>query len=64
VAPGAAYTDIHATAGEPIHPARTVSRILMACLSEPEKAAEAIPWLLSNAASYTTGTVLRVSGGL
>jgi NAD(P)-dependent dehydrogenase (short-subunit alcohol dehydrogenase family) len=31
--------------------------------AEPEEIAEAILWLLSPAASYTTGTTLRVAGG-
>ncbi len=30
---------------------------------EPEEIAEAIGWLLSDAASYTTGATLRVAGG-
>jgi len=64
VAPGAVHTDIHATTDAPNRPARIVSRIPMARLGEPEEVAEAIPWLLSDAASYTTDAVLRVSGGL
>ena len=64
VAPGAVHTDIHATAGDPNRPARGVSRIPMARLGEPEEVAEAILWLLSDAVSYTSGAVLRVSGGL
>ena len=30
---------------------------------EPEEIAEAILWLLSERASYTTGATLRVAGG-
>jgi NAD(P)-dependent dehydrogenase (short-subunit alcohol dehydrogenase family) len=64
VAPGTAYTDIHATAGEPERPARVVSRVPMARIGEPEEIAAAVLWLLSAEASYVTATVLRVSGGL
>lgn len=63
VAPGSTHTDIHATAGEPNRPERVKSRIPMGRLGEPTEIAEAIVWLLSDAASYTTGTVLRVGGG-
>jgi NAD(P)-dependent dehydrogenase (short-subunit alcohol dehydrogenase family) len=31
--------------------------------AEPEEIAETILWLLSPAASYTTGATLRVAGG-
>lgn len=64
VAPGTVYTDIHATAGEPDRPARVVSRVPMGRIGEPEEIAEAVVWLLSDKASYVTGTVLRVSGGV
>jgi NAD(P)-dependent dehydrogenase (short-subunit alcohol dehydrogenase family) len=30
---------------------------------EPEEVAEAVAWLMSDAASYITGTTLRVAGG-
>ncbi len=64
VSPGTVYTDIHARAGEPDRPARVVSRVPMKRIGEPEEIAAAVLWLLSDEASYTTGTVLRVSGGL
>lgn len=63
VAPGSTLTDIHATAGEPGRPARVRTRIPLQRLAEPEEIAEAILWLLSDAASYVTGSVLRVAGG-
>ena len=64
VAPGTAYTDIHAAAGEPNRPARVVSRVPMGRIGQPEEIATAVLWLLSDEASYVTATVLRVSGGL
>lgn len=64
VAPGTAYTDIHAAAGEPDRPARVVSRVPMGRIGAPDEIASAVLWLLSDEASYVTATVLRVSGGL
>ena len=64
VAPGTAYTDIHAAAGAPDRPARVVSRVPLARIAEPDEIAAAVLWLLSDEASYVTATVLRVSGGL
>jgi NAD(P)-dependent dehydrogenase (short-subunit alcohol dehydrogenase family) len=63
VAPGSTLTDIHAAAGEPDRPARVKMRIPLQRLAKPEEIAEAVLWLLSDAASYVTGSVLRVSGG-
>lgn len=64
VAPGTAHTGIHAAAGEPGRPARVAARIPMGRAAEPAEIAEAVLWLLSPQASYVTGAVLRVSGGL
>jgi NAD(P)-dependent dehydrogenase (short-subunit alcohol dehydrogenase family) len=64
VAPGTVRTGIHAAAGDPDRPARVAQRVPMRRVGEPEEVAEAILWLLSDAASYTTGAVLRVTGGL
>jgi NAD(P)-dependent dehydrogenase (short-subunit alcohol dehydrogenase family) len=64
VAPGTAFTDIHAAAGEPDRPARVVQRVPMGRIGDPVEIAEAVMWLLSDEASYVTATVLRASGGL
>ena len=64
VAPGTVLTEIHAAAGEPDRPARVVGRVPMARIGEPDEVAAAVLWLLSQEASYVTGTVLRVAGGI
>ncbi|MET8233306.1 SDR family oxidoreductase [Micromonospora sp. NPDC005298] len=64
VAPGIVRTDIHADSGVPDRPDTAVGRIPLGRAGEPEEIAAAIAWLLSPDASYATGTVLRVSGGL
>ncbi|MFT8246844.1 SDR family NAD(P)-dependent oxidoreductase [Roseomonas sp. BN140053] len=64
VAPGTVNTGIHALAGDPGRPARVAPRVPMGRVGEPEEIAEAVAWLISGAASYATGAVLRVTGGL
>ena len=64
VAPGTTLTEIHAAAGEADRPARVAARIPMGRAAQPGEIADAVLWLLSSEASYVTGTVLRVSGGL
>ncbi|MGS2590519.1 SDR family NAD(P)-dependent oxidoreductase [Streptomyces hebeiensis] len=64
VAPGVIDTGIHAAMGDPDRPARVASRIPLGRAGEPTEIAGAVAWLLSPDASYTTGTVMRVSGGL
>ncbi|VCU72417.1 3-oxoacyl-[acyl-carrier-protein] reductase FabG [Pigmentiphaga humi] len=64
VSPGTSLTDIHAAAGDADRPARVSSKIPMGRAGEPKEIAEAIAWLVSSRASYVTGTVLRVAGGL
>ncbi|GAA3378960.1 SDR family oxidoreductase [Streptomyces sannanensis] len=63
VAPGITNTDMHAAMGDPDRPAKAAVRIPMRRPGEPSEIAAAVAWLLSADASYTTGTVLRVSGG-
>lgn len=64
VSPGTTLTDIHATAGEPGRPQRVAARIPMRRPAQASEIAEAIVWLLGERASYVTGTVLKVAGGL
>jgi NAD(P)-dependent dehydrogenase (short-subunit alcohol dehydrogenase family) len=64
VAPGIVATDIHAAAGEPGRAERVAQRVPLGRAGEPTEIAPAIGWLLSAEASYITGTILRVAGGL
>ncbi|MEU5051737.1 SDR family oxidoreductase [Streptomyces sp. NPDC021096] len=64
VQPGAVVTDIHASMGDPDRAWRIADRIPMGRPGEPEEVAGAVAWLLSPEASYTTGAILRVAGGL
>jgi len=63
VRPGLILTDIHAAAGDPDRPARLAPTIPMGRGGTAEEVAEAVFWLLSPAASYTTGAILDVTGG-
>ena len=63
VRPGVIYTDLHASGGEPGRVDRVKASVPMKRGGQPEEVAEAILWLASDAASYTTGTFVDVSGG-
>ena len=63
VRPGIIETDIHASGGDPDRAARMASQLPMERAGKAEEVAQAIIWLLSDAASYTTGTLLDVAGG-
>jgi NAD(P)-dependent dehydrogenase (short-subunit alcohol dehydrogenase family) len=63
VAVGLVDTDLHAAAGDPGRPERIRPTVPMQRSGTPEEVAAAVVWLLSPAASYTTGTILAVSGG-
>jgi NAD(P)-dependent dehydrogenase (short-subunit alcohol dehydrogenase family) len=63
VAPGIVETRIHADAGEPGRIDRVGPLVPLGRAGEPGEVADAIAWLLSDEASYVTGTTLRVAGG-
>ena len=63
VAPGLIATDIHASNGQPDRPAQLRTTVPMQRIGEADEIAAAVMWLLSDEASYTTGTILTVSGG-
>ncbi|MCI0430738.1 MAG: SDR family oxidoreductase [Rhodospirillales bacterium] len=63
VAPGLVLTDLHAGGGEPGRPERLAPTVPIGRAATPEEIAEPILFLLSPAASYITGAVLRVAGG-
>ena len=63
VRPGITDTDIHASGGQPDRVARIGPNIPMKRAGRAEEIAEAIVWLLSDKASYTTGSFLDVAGG-
>jgi NAD(P)-dependent dehydrogenase (short-subunit alcohol dehydrogenase family) len=63
VSPGVIYTDIHASGGEPQRVDRVKQYVPMKRGGYPDEVARAVLWLLSDDASYTTGTTLDVAGG-
>lgn len=65
VRPGLIDTDIHASGGQPGRAQRLApERVPMRRPGTADEVAEAILWLASDAASYTTGTIIDVGGGL
>lgn len=63
VRPGFIYTGMHADGGEPGRVDRVKSAVPMQRGGQPEEVAAAILWLLSDAASFTTGSFIDVAGG-
>lgn len=62
VRPGIIDTDIHASGGQPDRVARLGPTLPMGRAGTPDEVAEAILWLVSPAASYSSGAILDVSG--
>jgi NAD(P)-dependent dehydrogenase (short-subunit alcohol dehydrogenase family) len=63
VRPGLIDTDIHASSGEPGRLERLKPSVPMQRAGSADEVAAAIVWLLSDDASYVTGTCLDVAGG-
>jgi len=63
VRPGFIYTDIHRDGGEPDRVDRLSAQIPLRRGGSAEEVAAAIAWLLSDEASYATGSFLDVAGG-
>ncbi len=64
VRPGFIATGMHARGGEPDRIERLKPRIPLGRGGEPEEVANAIVWLLSDAASFTTGAFIDIGGGV
>jgi NAD(P)-dependent dehydrogenase (short-subunit alcohol dehydrogenase family) len=63
VRPGIIDTDIHASGGLPDRARQMAPQVPMQRAGSADEVAAAIVWLLSDDASYTTGTVVDVTGG-
>jgi len=63
VRPAFIYTDMHASGGEPGRVDRIKDSLPMKRGGHPSEVANAILWLLSEEASYTTGTFIDLAGG-
>ncbi len=63
VRPGYIRTDMHAAGGEPGRVDRLAGSIPMRRGGEPSEVAHAIRWLLTDEASYVTGSFIDVAGG-
>ena len=64
VRPGIIDTEIHADGGDAERTKKAKDVVPMKRPGEAEEVARAILWLASDAASYSTGSILDVTGGL
>ena len=63
VRPGIIETEIHASGGLPDRAKQMALLVPMQRAGSAEEVAQAIVWLMSDAASYTTGAIVDVTGG-
>ena len=64
VRPGLIDTEMNARSGEPDRVAKLADRQPMKRAASPEEVASNILWLLSDEASYVSGAIVNVAGGL
>ena len=63
VRPSYIFTDFHALSGDADRVSKLESAIPMGRGGRPDEVAEAIIWLLSDKASYSTGSIIDLAGG-
>ncbi|WP_415454384.1 SDR family oxidoreductase [Azorhizobium caulinodans] len=63
IRPGLIETDIHASGGQPDRAQRLGTSAPLGRPGRADEVGEAIVWLLSDAASYVTGSIMDVTGG-
>ena len=63
VRPGIIDTEIHASGGQPDRAQRLAPQVPMQRAGTAEEVAQAVVWLLSEQASYVTGSLMDVTGG-
>ena len=63
VRPGIIETEIHASGGQPGRAQQMAPLVPMQRPGSAEEVAQAIVWLLTDGASYTTGAIIDVAGG-
>ena len=63
VRPGCIFTDIHADGGEPNRVDRLSEKTPLKRGGTVDEVANAIAWLLSDEASYVTGSFIDLAGG-
>jgi len=63
VRPGLIETEIHASGGQPDRAKQLAHQVPMQRTGSAEEVAAAIVWLLSEESSYTTGSIIEVTGG-
>ena len=61
--PGIIETGIHASGGLPDRVRDVAPQLPMQRAGSAEEVAQAILWLMSDASSYTTGSIIDVAGG-
>ena len=61
---GTTDTEIHARSGNPDRPAMVAKIAPLGRIATPDDIAEAVLWLASDHASFATGAILSISGGL